>query len=964
MNALIRLTGPLVVAGLLSTSFSGTPLRAQAPAAAPQVFNPQDVIPVESIVREGKLPNGLTFTIKRNTRPAGRVSMRLAIKAGSLYETDDQQGLAHLIEHMAFNGSAHFKPGEVFSYFESVGAQLGPHINASTSFDQTIYRLDLPTDKPDIVAKGLTALSDFAGGLTLDPVQIDKERGVVIEEWRGRLGADSRIRDEQIPILFYRSRYADRIPIGKPEIIQNAPPQRLRAFYDAWYRPDRMAVIAVGDIDPQQMEAAIRSTFGPLTARGAAASLPDDNVPLHRELMVKVTSDSEITQSSIQLIAKRPKESERLVADYRRSLVERLFYQMFDDRLTELSQRPDAKFLGAGVGGGTLGKDVSTFELGASVKDGALAEGLAALAIEAKRVREFGFTPGELDRAKLDLLSFYERAYNERDKSDSGQYADEYLRHFLTDEPIPGITYEYRLVQWALPTITLADVSTLARSRLSDESRVILAVMPQKPGLDPPTQTDLQTALGSGERVTVMPWNDNTTTRALLETIPAPAAVTSRREIADLGVTIVQFANGVEAWLKPTDFKNDQVVFTMYAKGGASIAPPADFLQASLATQYVGLSGFGGLKPLDRTRLLAGKTANASPFISLSTHGIQGSATPAELETALQILYQDFTAPDNDPGVMTLIRRQLDAAVANRGQSPDEVFGEKLEQINTSNHYTSQPLTAARVASLDAAKMYAFYRERFSNAADFTLFMVGSFKLETAVPLLARYVGSLPSTGRRTSDFKDVGVRFPSSIIRDSVVKGREPVAQTVVSFAADLPPDAIEQERMLAATAVVENTLRDVLREDLGQTYGVGVGLSQASPQRGDGHVQVNFGAAPQNIQSMTDRVLQEIKTLQQNGPSAELVAKAKETARRSYETSMRENGYWMGRLQRIHLIGANPSEILTRPQRIESLTPAVVQETLKKYFPLDRYTIVTLMPETAGAAAAAQPAAQPAAR
>ncbi len=943
MKALIRSLGTLAIAGVLWTALP----RAQAPAA-PQTFNPQDLIPVEAIVHEGTLPNGLKFTIKQNTRPAKRVSLRLAIKAGSIQEADDQQGLAHLIEHMAFNGSAHFKPGEVFSYFESVGAQLGPHVNAATGFDETTYRLDLPTDKPEVVARGLTALSDFAGGLTLDPVQIDKERGVVIEEWRGGLGAGSRIRDQQIPVIFYRSRYADRLPIGKPDIIQNAPAQRLRAFYDAWYRPERMGVVAVGDIDPQQMEAAIRSTFGPLRARTAALPSPDNTIPLARGLMVKVMSDPEVTQSSVQVISKRRKESDRLVGDYRRSLVARLFYEMLDARFGELAQRPDARFLEAGVGGDDLNNDVDTFQMMASVKDGTIAEGLSALVVEAQRVREFGFTPGELDRMKRGLLAFYDRAYNERDKTDSGQYADEYLRHFLHDEPIPGIAYEYRLVQWALPTISLADVSALARARLSDDSRVILAVMPQKPGLQPPTEAGLQAAVASGERVAVLPWNDGIPTRALLERIPEPAAIASRRELPDLGVTIVRFANGVEAWLKPTDFQNDQVVFTMYAKGGASLAAPADFLQASLATQYVGVSGFGGLKPLDRTKLLAGKSAGANPFISLSTHGISGAAAPAELDTALQLLYQDFTAPNSDPGAMAFIKRQLEETVANRGQSPNDVFGERLEQINTSNHYVSTPLTAERVAALDPAKMYGFYRDRFANAADFTFFMVGAFKPDAAIPLLARYVGSLPSTGRRTSDFRDLGVRFPATIVRETVVKGREPVAETVLSFAADVPPDALEQEKMLAATQVVEITLRDVLREDLGQTYSVSVGLAQEAPQRGGGHVEVNFSAAPKNIQAMSDRVLQEVRRLQQAGPSADLVSKAKEAARRSYETSMKENGYWMGRLQHIHMTGADPNEILTRPQRIDSITPALVQETLQKYFPLDRYTVVTLLPET----------------
>ncbi|HKT81769.1 MAG TPA: insulinase family protein [Vicinamibacterales bacterium] len=962
MNALIRSSSiPAAAAALfvaLSVPMLGAP--AQAPTNAPTTFNEGDVIPVESIVREGKLPNGLTYIIKPNPRPAKRVSLRLAIKAGSIQEADDQQGLAHFIEHMAFNGSEHFKPGEVFSYFESVGAQLGPHVNAQTGFDQTIYKLDLPTDNPDVLAKGFTALADFAGGLTFDPAQVDKERGVVIEEWRGRLGAGSRISDAQIPVLFYRSRYAERVPIGKPDIIQNAPASRLRAFYDAWYRPELMGVVVVGDVNVQQMETAIRSTFGPLKARGPAGKPVDTSVPLMRDLMTKVTADPEVTDTSLQLIAKRPKEREDRVGDYRRQLIERLFFSMFDDRFGELAQRNDAKFLGAGVGGGPLGKDVDTFELDVTTKDGALPEGLAAVAVEAKRVRQFGFTPGELERAKRSLLAFYERAYNERDTSESGMFADEMLRHFLTDEPIPGIAYEYRLVQWALPTITLKDVSDMAQARLSDDSRVMLVVVPQKQGLDAPTESELKAALDAGERVAVLPWNDNTTDRALLETLPNPGTIQSRRELPNLGVTVVQFGNGVEAWLKPTDFKTDQIIFTMYAKGGASLAPPEDFLQASLATQYVAISGFGGLKPLDRTKLLAGRPANAMPFVSLSTHGIQGSASPAELETALQLLYVDFVLPEDDPSALTLIKRQLDAAVANRGQNPDDVFGERLAAINSNDHYTSKPLTAEGVASLDSAKMYSFYKARFSNAADFTLFMVGSFKIDTALPLLARYVGSLPSTGKRTSDFKDVGIKFPTAIVRDTVVKGREPSAQAVLSFAADVPPDAMEQERMLAATMVVENTLRDVLREDLGQTYGVGVGLSQSTPQRGDGNVEVNFTAAPQNIQSMTERVLQEVKRLQDQGPSADLVDKAKETARRQYETSMKENGYWMGRLQRIHLLGGDPGELLTRPQRIDSITPTIVRDTIRKYFPLDRYTMLTLLPETAAAVPAAAGAAR----
>jgi zinc protease len=917
-----------------------------AVAQAPATFNLRDTIPFDEAVRTATLPNGLKYFVRRNSRPANRISVRLAVKAGSLYEADDQQGLAHLIEHMAFNGSAHFKPSELVAYFESVGARLGPHVNAYTSFDETVYMLDLPSDKPDVVARGLTALSDFAGGLSLSPEEVDKERGVVIEEWRLGLGAGARVRDKQLPVLFYQSRYAQRLPIGKPDVIRNAPVARLRAFYDTWYRPERMAVIAVGDVDSADITRQITATFSPLTARAPAASLPDRSVPLHRDALVSVVSDPELTRSSVSLVRERKREGEQLIADYRRNLVGRLIERMMDDRFAELARKPDAKFLGAGVGNSSLSRDVSTFNMSTGVQDGRLEDGIGVLTTEAQRVREFGFSGSELDRAKKWMAAFYDRAYQERDKSESASFAQEYLSYFLIDEPSPGIEYEYRLVQQLIPSITEADVSAMAKSLLGDDSRVILAVSPQKPGIKIPTEAELQAAIKSAAAVRVTPWTDTSVTRALLENVPSPAAVTSRRSLDDLGITVVKLANGVEAWLKPTDFKNDQVLFSMDAMGGTSLASCADDANASLATAYVDFSGAGGLKALDLQKVLTGKLVSARPFISPSTHGVSGSAAPAQLETGLQLLYQELTAPGDDPEAFALMKKQLEAMVANRGRAPGQVFSEKLAQVNTSNHCRSQPLTPERIASLDRQKMVAYYKDRFANAADFRFFMVGAFKVDDAVPLLARYVGTLPSKGQATSKFTDLGLRFPEGTQRVMVEQGQDPKAQTVMSFFADPPPDPFELERINAATTVLDIVLRDVLREDLGQTYTVGVSLSQQLPQRGSGHIQVRFGAAPENIESMTTRVMQEIKKLQENPPSADLTNRAKESARRTYETSLKQNGYWLGRLQTITMLGGDPAEILTRGQRIDAVTPQALQDVFKKYFPETRYTIVTLVP------------------
>src|SRR3954468_9455622 len=733
-----RLATVFALALLVSTAT--LTLVAQQSAAALPPIDAQAVLPLDPAIRAGTLPNGLKYFIRRNGRPEKRVSLRLAVKSGSLEEADDQQGLAHLIEHMAFNGSAHFKAGELVSYFERLGARLGPHVNAYTSFDETVYMLDLPTDQGDVVARGLTALSDFAGGLNLDEAEIDKERGVVIEEWRGGLGAGSRVRDKQIPIIFYNSRYANRLPIGKPEILRAAPPARLRAYYDTWYRPERQALIAVGDIDPRAIEDAITSTFSPLKARAAAAPVPDGAVTLRHPLLVSIVTDPELTRSSLQILRKRAKPGSQHVGDYRRSVVERLVQMMLDDRFGELSRRPDAKFLGANSGTDTITPTVESFVLAARTQDGKIDEAAAALAIETRRARQYGFNASELDRSRKSLMAAYEQIYSERDKSESGSFAQELLNLFLQDEPAPGIEYEYRLVRQLLPTITTDEVSAMARTLLSDDSRVVLATAPLKDGLGEPSEGGLRAALGSADSTAVTAWSDTAASRPLVENKPRPATVSSRREIPDVGVTIVRFSNGVEAWLKPTTFKNDQILFSLTSPGGASLAAPDVFVEAALASSYVRASGFDGLKSRDLEKMMAGKLAGANASISLSSHGISGNAAPADLETGLQLLYENFVSPGDDPEQFEVLKRQLTAAVANRGRSPGQVFGERLEQINTSNHYTSKPLTAERIAALDRATMLAFYRARFSNASDFTFFMVGAFKVDDALPLIAHYV--------------------------------------------------------------------------------------------------------------------------------------------------------------------------------------------------------------------------------
>jgi zinc protease len=941
----MRIRRFVLTLALVTTAWSGYP-AAQAPAPVQQ-FSTSDRLPFDAAVNVGTLPNGLRYYIRRNTRPENRVMLQLAVKAGSVDETDDQQGLAHFLEHMAFNGTKRFKAGELIAALESTGARMGPHVNAYTSFDETVYMFQLPTDKPGVVEKGVQGLADFAGGMTLDPKEIDKERGVVVEEWRGGLGAGSRLRDQQIPVLYHKSKYAERLPIGKPEVLKTFQPERLRAFYTTWYRPDRMAVVAVGDIDPARIEALIKAEFGPLPKPATPAPDREYDVPLQSEMLVKVATDPEAQQSSVSILRKRRRGEDGKVGDYRRDLVHRLAFQMINERFDELSRKPDAQFLGAGAYDSGLSPATSAVALGASVQEGKILPGLSALVIEANRVVQHGFGAAEFDRAKKWMLAAFERAYTERDKTESGSYVEEYVNHFLQDEPSPGIEYEYKLLQSLLPGITAADVTAAAREMFADRSRVILAVSPQKPGLAVPSEADLRSAVQKAEAVGVTAWNDAAGATELMTAPPTPGVVKERTEVPELGVTVVRFSNGVEAWLKPTDFKNDQVLFSFVSSGGSSLAQPNVYTEATLAPAQVELSGAGGHKAVDLQKMLAGKIASASPFVSLSSHGISGSSTPANLETALQLLHLEFTAPGDDEEAFALIKKQLEAAYVNRDRNPGLLFGEKLSQVNTGGHYTSAPLTLDRIAKLDRSAMMRFYRERFANAADFTFFMVGAFKVEDALPLVSKYVASLPSKGVASQRFHDVEIRFPSASERARVEKGREPRSQTVVSFAADPPLEENEQTRVDAATEVLEIALRDILREELGETYNVSVGLQQPLPQRGAGRISISFGGAPDKAESMVQRILQEVQRLQKEGPSADLVNRAKEAAHREHETGRKQNSFWLGRLQSAKLLQRDPKLILTREQRIDAVTQANVHEMFKKYFPMDRHTVVTLLPE-----------------
>jgi len=942
---MMRSVGGLVVLAVVGLIAPGGRLAAQQAA-----LTLEQPLPIDQAVKIGQLPNGIKYFIRNNKRPANRVSMRLAVNVGSIYEENDQRGLAHFLEHMAFNGTENFKPGELVNFLESIGARFGPHVNAYTSFDETVYMLDVPTDRPGYVERGLTALHDFAAGMSLLPEEVDKERGVVIEEWRGRLGAGSRLTEKQLPILLANSRYAERLPIGTPEILKSFPRQRLLDFYRRWYRPDLMAVVVVGDVEQAEAESLVQKQFGSIPAATGTVPAVDRSVPAHKEMLFSIATDPEAQGWSVTLAQKRPVEIETTVGDYRRSLVQQLATQMLNVRFREMARKPNAPFLSAQAGGSGLGRSLEMYELSASVPEGAIAQGLEALIVESRRMQQFGFTQDELDRVRAGVLASFERAFKEKATSENPGLAGELVRAFLEKEPIPGIEFEYRIASTFLPSVTLNDVMTEAKKLVHDDSRVVLVVAPEKKETPVPTEATLRTTIARAEKAPVEAYTDALAGRELVEKPPSPGKVASRRTVPEIGATILTLSNGVEVWLKPTDFKNDQVSISAYALGGSSLAAEADYPEARLSTALVGIGGLGGLSPVDLSKLLAGKIAQASPTIGEYTHGISASASPRDLETAFKLNYLVFTAPNLTREAFELMKRRVSSALENQTQSPGFVFNEKVDQINTSNHYSAKALTPADVGALDLERMQRFYRDRFGNAADFTYFIVGAFSVDEITPYLERWVASLPSTGKKTSTFKDVGIRFPTADVKEEVRKGREPRGQTVMSFFADTKLDELEMHRARAAASLLGIRLREILREELGGTYGVSVGYDNSLPQGGYGSMVVQFGSDPANIEKLTGEVLKEVERLKTQGPTADDVARVQELERRDLETSSKQNSYWIGSMQTVHMLGWDPIGITRREDRIKKLSPEVLHETFKKYFPLDRYTVVTLKPETTG--------------
>ncbi len=938
----------LVVAVLLA--FTGalnaqTAAKSKNPAAAPKQSS-ADVIPLDPAVRTGKLPNGFTYYIRKNIEPKNRVQLYLANKIGSIMENDDQRGLAHFMEHMGFNGTKNFPKNDLVNYLQKAGVRFGADLNAYTSFDETVYQLPIPSDDPEVLKNGIQIMRDWAQDATLDAAEIDKERGVVLEEKRLGKGAQQRMQDQYLPMLFNNSRYSDRLPIGTEEVLKNFSPETIKQFYQDWYRPDLQALIVVGDIDVDAMEQTIKAKFSDLKNPTKPRQRTPYSISLLNKNQFIAVTDKEFPVSVAQVMIKHPETKLITTSDYRNSILRSLFNSMIGTRFADMSKQADPPFLqaGANISGFLAGLDM--YNVFVVAKPGEMERGFKAIVTETERVQRFGFTQTELDRAKQSYMTNMESSFKEKDKTPSESLVNEYLRNFLEQEASPGIESEFKMANTMIGGVNLSDVNGLAKKYITDVNRDVIIMGPEKDKANLPDEAKIESWISSTKTSDISAYVDQVSDKPLLSAKLSGGKVTSESKIPELGITEFKLSNGIKVVLKPTDFKNDEISFSAFSAGGSSLYSDADFQSALYATTIIRSGGLGEFNSVQLPKLLSGKKVSVSPYISERFEGIFGSTSPKDIETALQLTYLYFTEPRKDAETFKGLIAQQKGGLANRGNDPNSVFADSVAAIlgNYNVRRTGPSIEKINQVSLDRA--FEIYKDRFADASDFTFVFVGSFKPEELKPMLEKYLGSLPSTNRKETA-KELGIQIPGGKIDKKIYKGQEPKATVRLVFSGDYTWSEKHNNQLDALASVLTIKLIERLREDEGGVYGVGARASYTKFPKGRYTFNISFGCAPENVEKLISSTLDEINKIRVNGALAGDIEKFIAEETRSTETQLKDNGFWLGYLANQLQNQDEPKQVLTYLENLKELNPEALKATVQYRLSPDNFIRMVLLPE-----------------
>ncbi|MGE5401740.1 MAG: M16 family metallopeptidase [Bacteroidota bacterium] len=889
-------------------------------------------LPVDKEVTIGTLSNGIKYYIRKNVKPEKRAELRLVVNAGSVLENDDQKGLAHFTEHMGFNGTAHFSKNELINYLESIGVKFGPELNAGTSFDETVYMLQVPTDKPDIVSKAFLVLEDWAHGLQFDSAEVEKERGVIVEEWRLGRGANMRMLDKQLPILFKNSRYAERLTIGDKKIIETFNQQTLKDFYRDWYRPDLMAVVAVGDFDKAEIEKLIKEHFSSITSPKTIRPRELYPVPKHEETLFAIAYDKEATNSQVSIYIKQDKQKIKTESDFRKALNRDLLSGMLNKRLQELTLLPDPPFVNAFAGQGGFVRTADCNYLSAMVKDGGIDRGLEAILREAERARMFGFTATELERQKTETIRILEKQLAEKDKTESSSLVWQYVGNYLNYSPIPGIENLYELHKKYLPMITLEEINKYSEELLQKSNRVVMVNVPEKQGVQIPTETELTAVIDKVAKENITAYVDKVSTKPLIKEMPKAGTIVSEAKNETLGTTEWKLSNGVRVIFKPTDFKNDEISFTSFSTGGSSLVSDADFMSAATAVSMENESGVGEFSKTELQKYLTGKIAGVNPFIGNFNEGLRGGGSPKDIETLFQLIYAYVTSPRIDSTGFNSFKSKLTAYLQNAENSPEKAFSDTLNYTLLNYNHRARPWTLKLLEEMDMNKAASFLKDRFADAGDFTFVFTGNIDVQTFKPLVLTYLGGLPSIGRKES-WKDINLTNPKGMVEKIVKKGIEAKSQVAVVFTGDMDWSRLNEYKLESLMDAMNIRLREVIREEKGGTYGVRAVHNISRIPAARYTIYINFGCNPERVDELTKAVFSVIDSMKNFGPGSEILTKIKETQKRQREVAVKRNNFWMGVLANYLEYGDNVDQIPEYDKWTEALQQSDIKEACAKY-------------------------------
>jgi len=896
----------LVVSAALMVQLTTLSLMAQQNPGSPQgkpliaaTDDSRSSIPLDPEVKTGKLENGFTYYIRKNTEPKGRVTLYLVNKTGSILETDAQQGLAHFMEHMCFNGTKHYPKNELINYLQKSGVRFGADLNAYTGFNETVYQLPVATDDPVVLKNAFQILRDWAQDATLDNAEIDKERGVVMEELRQHLGGQQRTENKTIPVLFNHSRYADRLPIGKEDIIRHAPYEVFKKFYKDWYRPDLQALIVVGDINVKTIEKVIIDKFSDLKTPKNAPVREQYTIPLTGNTQFISITDPEVPVTSITMHIKQVQPIIQSAASYKEVVLRLLLNDMLSTRLFEQSQEEHLPFTELTGQLSPLEGNIEALSFTAIPKPGDVENAFKGIIVEMERIARFGFTATEIEMAKTNVLNRMESALKEKDNTASAQFADEYVQHFTKGLPCPGIEYDYKITKQMLAELSPSVVHAFLRSWQENRNKDIIITANQKDEAIIPSETQVSRWMQEAIAGNITAYTDKTSGNSLMPLKPVPGKLKEQLTLKSIDVTEIILSNGARVLLKPTNFRKNEILITATSPGGLSVIDDADYYAATLIPDVIMSGGVGNFNTSSLQKILANKEVDIRPTISPLYEGLTGRASSSQLETALQLINLYFTKPRRDQVAFNNLMSKITLELNSRSSIPEAVFQDTIDAVSMDYHVRSIRPTIAQLKAIKLDKVLDLYKERFADAGNFTFVLVGNFDEQVILPLLETYLGSLPSTNSHET-WQDLKLHPAKGHISRKVFQGKEPKAQVYLSFSGEMETATWKEEsvHMIVLGQILQMKLIERLREEESGIYNVRVAATPLRSPSPSFSIAITFSCDPKNVELLILATHSEMDKLKQEGPTEEDLEKVHAQAKMGIDQSLRTNLFWLNSL------------------------------------------------------------------